>query len=529
MENAKPSPAKTRQQPEPAQPTPTRKTARQPSFGYDSDPWGSPDLHRGHNHNTSSNGVSSVPPHLNGGSVPQRTTSAFTTASTGQDSTGGASGRPPSGGDGGWGGFSAPSPAVFGNSGGEGGGFGAPAGNSSGGADNSDPTGLSHPLPRAASGVEEVITVTSLPEKEGMFMFQHRNYEVTSARRNSKVIRRYSDFVWLLDCLHKRYPFRQLPLLPPKRVAINGNYLAADATFVEKRRRGLARFANALVRHPILRQEQLVIMFLTVPTELAVWRKQATFSVTEEFTGKPLPPGLEDSLPANLEELFDTVRSGVRRSAETYINLCNQMERLTKRNEGIAAEYSRFSLGLATLTEASKDTYGLDTNDVPMLNEGLNATAKHLSASQSLLVDEAKAWDEGVLEDLKKQRDCLVSVRDMFDRRERYDRDNIPQLEKRIKNNEDKLSVLRNRPEGQGKPGDIEKVEDAILKVRVSAQGFERTMLTEYPGQTIHSCPISTPRLRQGVPEGRTQVLPAQSVRRQQTTPGLGAGTRQVC
>jgi sorting nexin-8 len=71
----------------------------------------------------------------------------------------------------------------------------------------------------APSGPEEVITVTSLPEKEGMFMFQHRNYQVTSARRNSKVIRRYSDFAWLLDCLHRRYPFRQLPLLPPKRVA----------------------------------------------------------------------------------------------------------------------------------------------------------------------------------------------------------------------------------------------------------------------------------------------------------------------
>ena len=69
------------------------------------------------------------------------------------------------------------------------------------------------------NGVEEVVTVTAIAEKEGMFMFQHRNYEVTSARRNSKVIRRYSDFVWLLDCLHKRYPFRQLPLLPPKRVA----------------------------------------------------------------------------------------------------------------------------------------------------------------------------------------------------------------------------------------------------------------------------------------------------------------------
>lgn len=68
-------------------------------------------------------------------------------------------------------------------------------------------------------GVEETVTVALLPEKEGLFMFQHHNYEVKSARRSSSVVRRYSDFVWLLDCLHKRYPFRLLPLLPPKRVA----------------------------------------------------------------------------------------------------------------------------------------------------------------------------------------------------------------------------------------------------------------------------------------------------------------------
>jgi sorting nexin-8 len=58
-----------------------------------------------------------------------------------------------------------------------------------------------------------------MPEKEGLLFFQHHNYEVTNPRRGSKVVRRYSDFVWLLDCLHKRYPFRVLPLLPPKRVA----------------------------------------------------------------------------------------------------------------------------------------------------------------------------------------------------------------------------------------------------------------------------------------------------------------------
>jgi sorting nexin-8 len=95
----------------------------------------------------------------------------------------------------------------------------------------------------------------------------------------------------------------------------------------------------------------------------------------------------------------------------------------------------------------------------------MNATAKHLSTSQSLLEDESRAWDEGVLEDLKKQRDSLVSVRDMFDRRDRYDKDNISQLEKRIENNERKLVTLRGKPDGLVKPGEIEKVEDAILKV----------------------------------------------------------------
>ena len=49
-------------------------------------------------------------------------------------------------------------------------------------------------------------------------------------------------------------------------MAVNGRHIAADNLFIEKRRRGLARFANALVRHPVLREEQLVVMFLTVPT-----------------------------------------------------------------------------------------------------------------------------------------------------------------------------------------------------------------------------------------------------------------------
>lgn len=142
------------------------------------------------------------------------------------------------------------------------------------------------------------------------------------------------------------------------------------------------------------------------------------------------------------------------------------MERLSKRNQGVAADYLRFSQALLALTESSPNTYATDTNDVPLLNEGISSTAKHLTTSQSLLEDEARAWDEGVLEDLKKQRDTLVSVREMFDRRDRYAKDNIPYLERRIESNENKLAGLMGRPEGTAaKPGEQEKLEQAVRAV----------------------------------------------------------------
>ncbi|KAH7139144.1 sorting nexin-like protein mvp1 [Dendryphion nanum] len=482
---AKPEPTPVERSPTPPPQQPTQQSAttpnrsqptlRKPSFGDpEVDPWGSPDLHKGHNHQS----YTSVPARPNGTqsrAPTTRTTSQFTTHSetTSSNVAPESIAQRPStvGSEGGWGGYNGePGGGFQGPSiGGEV--FGPPSAAQIGQDGPSNPAGLSRSLGGgrvSGTGTEEVITIATIAEKEGMFMFQHRNYEVASSRRGSTVIRRYSDFVWLLDCLHKRYPFRQLPLLPPKRVAINGNYLAADASFVEKRRRGLTRFVNALVRHPVLSQEQLVVMFLTVPTELAVWRKQATISVQEEFTGKSLPPDLEDSLPKTLPDLFDTVRSGVRRSAEVYINLCNMMERLARRNEGVAAEYLRFSTALSSLTEASKDTYACDTNDVPMLNEGLNSTAKHLEQSRALLEDEAKGWEEGVLEDLKRQRDSLVSMRDLFDRRDKYARDNIPSLEKRIISNEQKLQTIRSKPHDLIKPGEAEKVEEAIFRDKES-------------------------------------------------------------
>lgn len=61
------------------------------------------------------------------------------------------------------------------------------------------------------------ITV-SVAEKEG-FLFTHINYWVHSNQRQTSVRRRYSDFYWFWETLLKRYPFRVIPNLPPKKIS----------------------------------------------------------------------------------------------------------------------------------------------------------------------------------------------------------------------------------------------------------------------------------------------------------------------
>lgn len=216
----------------PAQQTPvqepgstrSRPPRRESLGGLDADPWGSPELHRNHDHapiptdQRVLNGYGSIRSTTNAWS--SKTVEETTQSEVTREHTNGRT-EPivPSSAGSGWGGnietrveetgFGAPPPPTLG-------GFGAPADGPGDPAPRRRSLGMGRPTNLQ---VEETVTINLLQEKEGMFMFQHRNYEVKSARRGSTVVRRYSDFVWLLDCLQKRFPFRQLPLLPPKRVS----------------------------------------------------------------------------------------------------------------------------------------------------------------------------------------------------------------------------------------------------------------------------------------------------------------------
>ncbi|KTW27991.1 hypothetical protein T552_01856 [Pneumocystis carinii B80] len=308
------------------------------------------------------------------------------------------------------------------------------------------------------------ITIYIATKKEGSFLFKHDNYVLFSVIRGSRVIRRYSDFLWLQECLIKKYPFRQVPLMPPKCFSVNGHYLSRDSAFLKRRYKGLSRFINAVVRHPIFRDDPLVIAFLTVSTEFSLWRKQTVLSIHDEFQDKIMIEDLGLMFPSNFDEIIMNIKKTIDFQIYNYTKLCLIMDRLLKYQEKSAEDMMLFAFCLNVLADGTKPVLidGIINDSFSYINKGTFVVSKHFLTAQEFLEEEAKVLSEGILEDLKSQRDNLIAIKNMFDRKDKLDINNIPFLEKRINSNVNKLADLNTRSHLNSLSRD--EIEQSIMK-----------------------------------------------------------------
>lgn len=319
----------------------------------------------------------------------------------------------------------------------------------------------------------DTVAVSIVPEKEGLFMFRHVVYAIEGTLPHMqtpvKVVRRYSDFIWLLECLTRIYPFRLLPTLPPKRFAVDGRYLSSDNYFLERRRRGLSRFVNQLIKHPVIRKEKLVQMFLTVDTELSVWRKESSIQIEEEFTNRVISPSFVSGWDQREEDTkWQKIRSGAEVSLDVVAQLCFVVDRIHKRQDAMAQDYMKLSHGFKSLSESASQLYSLDENgsDFGTIKDGILSVSRYSSNAHSLGQDESRSTDADFLEDLKLYREILGSVFELFARYDKFGGNNIDQLEQRIQQTERKIELLTNKPDTR--PGEIAKLKAAITRDRKS-------------------------------------------------------------
>ncbi|CEP15908.1 hypothetical protein [Parasitella parasitica] len=257
------------------------------------------------------------------------------------------------------------------------------------------------------------ITVSRTLEKEG-FLFKHVNYEVESEKLGSKVLRRFSDFWWLWEVLLKRYPYRIMPNLPPKKLG------GRDDLFEERRRKGLVRFINSVARHPVLGKDEVVVAFLSHPSEINSWKRVNSPTLDEEFVRKSHNIAyLEQTIPMDLEDRIIRMKKRLLVSIQQYERMCVIMNQMNRLKKALGTDYMRYSTTLNSVSELDKNCWVPDCQGCPEVIRGYGSIVKSLQQAGIMLNKQAKATGDSIVESLKRQRDLLESFRELLERRER--------------------------------------------------------------------------------------------------------------
>ncbi|GAA94073.1 uncharacterized protein L969DRAFT_212896 [Mixia osmundae IAM 14324] len=288
-----------------------------------------------------------------------------------------------------------------------------------------------------SSGDPGKVTVVLEDDLQGSWLGKYQVYRLTRSTTGQIIRRRYSDFAWLNDCLLARYPFRLLPSLPPKRLAVSGTQLATDQAFMDKRRRGLQRYSNAALAHPVLRRDGLLqTFFSTEVADLAAWRKSTPFTLQEESVERPLAAGTrEESVPTDLDDRLAALKSVLPGLLAAWTRVMAALETLAAQQRAEMAEQTKAEEGLrATLDALRSDELAANVSQ-PLLqpvSTPILALADALGASAQVTTDHLHRQTEEALQNLKAHRELFTGFRLLLLRQDRLSPDNVATLKRQI-------------------------------------------------------------------------------------------------
>lgn len=288
----------------------------------------------------------------------------------------------------------------------------------------------------------------------GSFLLKHTEFSVSGTFSNSEIgcMRRYRDFVWLHDCLVALYPFRCVPLVPPKVMSLNGTFFTTGSQkqFLEKRSQSLTRFLNLVVAHPILGKEKLVSLFLKsrdLEFESIRSRYRSSKLVeADKTTASPLfISTFSDSIPQDWakREAGCAVMCGGITSMASYIE--HEVARIVEQR-GALEFFNSSCLNVAgDLPNVYPSMFKEHSEDFSAIQSNLEFSGKMAEEFAELSSVEALKLRKDTIYELKLFRDMLTSLRMLFQRQRALGKNNIPELLRKITNSEMKLDKL-NQP-----------------------------------------------------------------------------------
>ncbi|KAK5208728.1 intercellular trafficking and secretion [Exophiala xenobiotica] len=309
-------------------------------------------------------------------------------------------------------------------------------------ADNVDLAGIGR------DGVLEVTVDAPLKENDGTkdayvsyLVTTHTDFK-TFQRTDFSVRRRFTDFVFLRQTLHRDYPACAVPPLPEKN---NMAYVRGDrfsTEFTQRRAWSLHRFVKRCTLHPVLRRAPILILFLETADWNAQMRLRPSRSNTIEGGNAAAPTGFFDNVADTMLNAFSKVHKPDKRFIEVterankldedlshvekiitrvarresdletdYAELATNMRKLTPLEPSIEAQLQTFA---GCVEENSRGWKGLKDHTDQNYLGSLRDMEAYINSVKSLLkTREQKQLDfEGLTEYLQKatsERDSLAS------------------------------------------------------------------------------------------------------------------------
>lgn len=275
-------------------------------------------------------------------------------------------------------------------------------------------------------------------------------------------------------------------------------HIPSDEQFLLRRRRGLSRYLNLLINHPIYKNDKVVRAFFNETSlDFTSWRKvhnseiAITDGVNDEASliGK-LSTSQESLIPTSFDSILATLREALPGLIESLTRLCALMERINHRAQQNADDLLRLRLSFDSFNEYYKGLNGGGGNnhaarpreieeETMILYRDLNKLSGELGTMAELAESHIAGFEnETILENkLKLQRDLWRSLLALLNKYEsKLKHDNIDKIKKRIESNQSKYSSINNTPLQNRKSNADEEMKKIIRNIEEDQNEIERLL-----------------------------------------------------
>lgn len=357
--------------------------------------------------------------------------------------------------------------------------------------------------------VEYQLQVSLQTADAGSYFSKHAVFSIDGVfgdQQQVKCVHRFRDFAELHDLLILKYPFRAVPVLPPKRLALNGRFLVGNtqSDFLERRAAGLTRFVHLVAQHPVFSQDAAVQAFLMVKppasTDLTEFGGSASEGPLDASNGHSLDDfnthqngnsngtsastttaavtssssssasslksssGLFSMLsgpkvPSELDgqvasPLFITqwnnsvigrwqrVEQDTKEQFQHVSQLCVVLNRQIQRFIDTQTDLEQLGRSSLALARSLEQVYPDLQEDLPEIRSKMEQLNTYSSTQSNLLSGTNNQLAQGPLEQLKLYRDMLASGLELFRRFKLLSKNTIPEQHKKISNAQRKLTSL---------------------------------------------------------------------------------------